>query len=131
MRLFNLLKTALTKLGLIDDFVVERGTSGIWTWKKWYSGDVECWGIQSNSISFTVPSGISNMGYSSITVTLPQDLFITVKQVIPTQKDVSGTQYTLYGTPYAITTTSFKNNVMRLFNTMTAVFSYKVIGTWK
>ena len=73
------------------------------------------------------------MGYSSITVTLPQDLFITVKQVIPTQKDVSGTQYTLYGTPYAITTTSFKNNVMRLFNTnaMTAVFSYKVIGTWK
>ena len=26
------------------DFVVEQGTSGIWEYRKWYSGKVECWG---------------------------------------------------------------------------------------
>lgn len=133
MRLFNLLKRVCYKLGLIDDFVVERGQTGVWTWRKWYSGDAECWGTSSKQISFTVPSGVTLMGYASITVSLPDGLFVEVKQVIPTQKDTSGIQYTLYGTPYGITTTSFKNNVMRLFNTdsMTAVFSYRVIGTWK
>ena len=41
MRLFNIFETAFTKLGLIDDFAVERGTSGIWTYRKWNSGTAE------------------------------------------------------------------------------------------
>ena len=28
------------------DFVVEQGTSGIWTYRKWNSGIAECWGSQ-------------------------------------------------------------------------------------
>lgn len=28
----------------VDDFVVEHGTSGIWTYRKWASGIAECWG---------------------------------------------------------------------------------------
>lgn len=28
----------------VNDFVVERGTSGIWTYRKWASGIAECWG---------------------------------------------------------------------------------------
>lgn len=27
----------------IDDYVVEQGTSGIWTYRKWNSGIAECW----------------------------------------------------------------------------------------
>jgi len=30
--------------GLIADYVVEYGTSGIWTYRKWASGIAECWG---------------------------------------------------------------------------------------
>lgn len=26
------------------DYIVEQGTSGIWTYRKWNSGKVECWG---------------------------------------------------------------------------------------
>lgn len=130
MRLYTLLKQALYKLGLIADYVVDTGESGIWTYEKWASGKAICWGTQSNYITFTSP--MTNMGYASITVNLPSELFASVKQVIPTQKDTTGVQFTLYGTPYAITTKSFKNNVMRVFNAsaMTAVFSYEVIGTW-
>lgn len=31
------------KLGLISDYVVEWGTSGIWIYRKWNSGIAECW----------------------------------------------------------------------------------------
>lgn len=44
MRIFTLLKKAFTKLGLISDYVVEQGTSGIWTYQKWNSGVAKCWG---------------------------------------------------------------------------------------
>ena len=41
MRIFTLLKKAFTKLGLISDYVVEQGTSGIWTYRKWNSGGIK------------------------------------------------------------------------------------------
>ena len=31
----------------IKDYVVETGTSGIWTYRKWNSGIAECWGVYS------------------------------------------------------------------------------------
>lgn len=36
-----------SKLGV--DYIVEQGASGIWTYRKWSSGIVECWGAQSYS----------------------------------------------------------------------------------
>lgn len=32
----------------VADYVVEQGTSGIWTYRKWNSGIAECWGRQDN-----------------------------------------------------------------------------------
>ena len=34
-----------------SDFVVETGTSGIWTYRKWYSGLAECWGKKTGTIT--------------------------------------------------------------------------------
>ena len=31
-------------LALPADYIVEQGTSGIWTYRKWNSGIAECWG---------------------------------------------------------------------------------------
>lgn len=31
----------------VADFIVEQGTSGIWTYRKWNSGIAECWGTTS------------------------------------------------------------------------------------
>lgn len=41
--LSELLKNILQKLNIIDDFVVEHGSSGVWSWRKWNSGVAECW----------------------------------------------------------------------------------------
>lgn len=37
------------------DMVIEQGTSGIWTYRKWASGLAECWG--SKSVSYTPAVG--------------------------------------------------------------------------
>lgn len=40
--------------GTAVDLVVEQGTSGIWTYRKWSSGIAECWGSVSTETSFAV-----------------------------------------------------------------------------
>lgn len=48
------IKDIAYKLGLIADYVVEHGTDGIWTYRKWASGIAECWGEQvENNGSFS------------------------------------------------------------------------------
>lgn len=37
----------------VADFIVEQGTSGIWTYRKWNSGIAECWGRSSGTIDVT------------------------------------------------------------------------------
>lgn len=41
-----------------QDYVVEHGTSGIWTYRKWASGIAECWGT-------TTFSGTANQSWGS------------------------------------------------------------------
>lgn len=72
------------KLGLISDYVVEWGTSGIWIYRKWNSGIAECWTTEAKRFTgvispvalfgayYTYVSGISlpfEMIYNSIFVT--------------------------------------------------------------
>jgi hypothetical protein len=39
------------------DYVVEEGTSGIWTYRKWTSGIAECWGSETVSFQPKYPWG--------------------------------------------------------------------------
>jgi len=41
----------------IADYVVEQGTSGSWTYRKWKSGTAECWGITAQDLSGSNPFG--------------------------------------------------------------------------
>lgn len=43
----NLGPSDYVKLSELGDYVVEQGTSGIWTYRKWNSGIAECWGKTS------------------------------------------------------------------------------------
>lgn len=50
------------------DYIVEQGTSGIWTYRKWKSGIAECWGTYTASIAVT-NSSASYGGYRSGLIT--------------------------------------------------------------
>lgn len=58
----------------LADYVIEQGTSGIWTYRKWNSGIAECWAY--SQITFdtsTSSSGISGFNMISAEVPLPFD----------------------------------------------------------
>lgn len=61
------------------DFIIQRGTSGVWTYEKWNSGKAVCYGQYDSTI--TVNPG-SNTQYK---VALPAGLFvsITYANVVP------------------------------------------------
>lgn len=52
------------KLKGIADYIVEQGTSGIWTYRRWKSGIVEAWG--SDNADITESNAIGGMYYSNI-----------------------------------------------------------------
>ena len=55
----------------ITDFVVEQGTTEIWTYRKWYSGIAECWGFwQEEGIAIKEPASGAYRS-DSMTKTLP------------------------------------------------------------
>ena len=55
----------------ITDFVVEQGTTGIWTYRKWNSGIAECWGFwQEEGIAIKTPQRGAYMS-ALMTETLP------------------------------------------------------------
>lgn len=74
----------------IGDYVIDQGTSGTWTWRKWKSGKVEAWGTQSYS-SAKSNVWVNNIYYRDLTVSFPSGVFTTA----PTYVYVSSltTQY--------------------------------------
>ena len=51
--LSDVVETYETIMGGKTDYIVEQGTSGIWTYRKWNSGVAECWGYKLTSGTFS------------------------------------------------------------------------------
>ena len=77
---------------LYNDYIIEEGTSGIWTYRKWSSGISECWGSKPCSLSMSTLGsqyGIGGLFYNSTTgsneeVTFPSNLFTAAPVVTAT-----------------------------------------------
>lgn len=53
------------------DYILEQGTSGIWTYRKWNSGVYECWGTYAETSS-TAFAAVGNVFYRIISgISLP------------------------------------------------------------
>lgn len=65
--------------GTAVDLIVEQGTSGIWTYRKWSSGISECWGSVTTTTALTTwVSPISYGSTYSARQTFPTGLFTAV-----------------------------------------------------
>lgn len=63
-----------SKLGQKVDYIVEQGTNGIWTYRKWNSGVAECWGTYSfSSASFSSTGNVYYRAFDAIP--FPTSLF--------------------------------------------------------
>lgn len=65
---------------LMSDYVVERGTSGIWTYTKWASGYCEAHGKTTKALTLTTVSGA---GYYNTLAVTPPSVFTQIDTVNP------------------------------------------------
>ena len=109
------------------DYVLEQGTSGIWTYRKWASGAAECWGQPSKSVA---SSGTFLGAYAFSTYfSLPTGLFASVAEANVNPKLGNG-----YAIPAYINLTNASIGVDALANnsgTQTFSAHISVKGKWK
>lgn len=109
------------------DYIVQNGTSGIWTWEKWNSGKAVCWGIfdvyyqDVNKLTTTVDFPFEIIG----------DIYAQVTKIAG-----AGAYNTLYATTcYEATSTqiiiALCNSGERFGESDTLKLSVYVIGKWK
>lgn len=60
---------------LIKDYIIERGTSGNWTYEKWNSGKAVCWGRHRHSVTSWASWG-NLYEANGTTISYPSGLFI-------------------------------------------------------
>ncbi len=67
---YRTISELLKDLG-INDYVVEQGTSGIWTYRKWNSGIAECWLTTKQSLTCAAPTSLMGGYYSYVELNTP------------------------------------------------------------
>lgn len=110
------------------DFIVESGTSGIWTYEKWNSGKVICYGNNSASIDCTTQMG--SLYYGTLSLTLPSNLFTSILNVQGTAQYGANLIFMTLSEPPSITNVSFFV-VASIGFTNTVVEHVVVVGKWK
>ena len=128
------MKKLLTKV-LKGDFVIEEGTDGIWTYRKWNSGISECWGSVDTSTSFAAWTAPIYYGSTySADQTYPTNLFI--------EKPVLNVSMSMYGSdvwhcslsnalPTATNTGRYYPVRVGAGSSGTFITQFYAIGKWK
>lgn len=60
----------------IADYIVDEGTSGMWTYRKWASGAAECWGVHNTTYTTTMASNGNYAVSGDLNLTFPTGLFL-------------------------------------------------------
>lgn len=120
----------------IGDFVVEEGTDGIWTYRKWNSGIAECWGWHSTTVTASEWSAWGNLyeaGGPSRTETFPSGLFNAVPIIMVSPPQASNGAFVETTGPGSATNTPniYLVRPSRLSSTVTFNVPIFARGTWK
>ena len=114
--------------GTAVDLVVEQGTSGMWTYRKWSSGIAECWAT-TPAVSHAMTNQSGNGYYCAKTYQFPSGLFTQVNNVQANRDSGMGL---VFISIYGITTSGLSCYVSCTLNTtQTFSISFYAIGQWK
>lgn len=112
-----------------SDYVIEQGTSGIWTYRKWESGIAECWGSYSSSVAITSPLG--GMYYKTIgNIGFPSGLFVSAPIITATKNgNANGLSFIQI---FSVTSAGFTPEVANPSSqTYDLTIAFNAIGRWK
>ena len=114
----------------VADYIIEQGTNGIWTYRKWNSGIAECWGIATGNTATNDDSSVP----SSTTVELPF-LFVTATQAniqpIRTSENGWRPERVIPDIYDNISEITFHSYCIAEEDSNSVVYSIEVRGTWK
>ena len=115
----------------MDDFVVDIGTDGIWTYRKWASGVAECWG-RRGSTSYAMTSASGYAYYSYFTQALPSGLFTSVTSAIGGRCGGTSSQALISTNIFALNTAQIQCFIWQpASGTQNVDVAFNVKGTWK
>ena len=125
-------KALLNKLlGAVKvDFVVEEGTSGIWTYRKWNSGIAECWGRYQHHTTGTTQWGSTYYNTPTASIAFPTSFFLEAPVVSALQVS-NGIQGMVAVSSVNTATAALYNVRGASSGSGTLIFSVHAIGTWK
>lgn len=114
------------------DYIIDQGTSDMWTYRKWNSGIAECW-LTNGSIISDVPIEMTPNGtlYESnvMTIAMPNNLFVDVPNVSIDTMQGGGMWAKATG---STTKDDIKYEILRTNNTKLSVkMSIQCKGRWK
>lgn len=114
----------------LDDFIVDQGTSGIWTYQKYASGVCECHGqFQINSSSVTWNAYLSTgLNYGNFRVSYP---FNITDAIINATVNYCGGNVGWVSTANAYDNTQTSITVVRNGNSGTITVNIHVKGNWE
>jgi hypothetical protein len=73
IRIWGIILKATGVSPIQEDYIVEQGTDGIWTYRKWNSGVAECWGNPTVTVTLSTVATYYHRGMASFS--LPSSLF--------------------------------------------------------
>lgn len=121
-----------------SDYVIEKGTSGIWTYRKWASGFAECWGSKIFTLSSSGSVWVSPAYYYMLTAENYPFTFSSVPIEVAAPIRSSANSFWLFngdGTTYNNTATHTAPYGIIKINSFTSgstvTLSYSVFGSWK
>nr|DAK64821.1 MAG TPA: hypothetical protein [Caudoviricetes sp.] len=114
------------------DYIVEEGTAGIWTYRKWNSGIAECWGTYNfGPLSITSPwGGLRVTDVNSILIQHP----FTFKEVLFSEARATGNNIVIFGSIHVWSATTTTYCTLVSFDAMTNItgtIAVHVKGRWK
>lgn len=80
------------------DWIVEEGTSGIWTYRKWDSGVAECWGTASGTTTCNAAFGSSLQITPTLSTAFTSDFFVSTPCVNITSKSAGNSSLIVFNT---------------------------------
>ena len=119
------------------DYVVETGTSGVWTYRKWNSGIAECWCKRSVSTTINTAWGslYTSGALSGTNVTLPFTFAEVPNVNVSLYNNAAGAFIMVSGSWNPPTTTTTGAYELARGNALTTSYSfgfnYQVMGRWK
>ena len=113
-----------------NDYVIEQGTSGDWTYRKWNSGLAECW-YSASLGSVAITSAWGSTYYYNVSAVNYPITFIAKPIVIPQVESGSGNAWISYDNNGNASRTSYFPLYASKSGTYACRLNLYVIGKWK